>query len=357
MLTALKQLYEKYFATEATVYLLVTCGVLLLVLLTDIVGLLAPFIAAFVIAYLLQGTVSFITQRLPVSDFMVMVCVFVLFLVLFISLVLLIVPLLYQQTIAFVTSLPQLVPQWLAVFNEQIKYVPGLESFIKVSRIENHIIALLDSSLQMVVTYSVGNADSFLLFLAYLVIIPTVVFFMLKDKQPLIAHCQLMLPADKHTQAKILNMLQEVDTQLMHYIRGKFFECAIIGVATYIICVWFGLQYAELLSFMVGLSVFIPYFGIVIVTVPLTLIAVSQFGFGADLYWLLGLYTVVQLLDANVLVPVLFSEVVQIHPILILLVIVVAAGVWGVWGVFFAIPLAVCIKALVSNWPFGNQST
>ncbi len=62
-------------------------------------------------------------------------------------------------------------------------------------------------------------------------------------------------------------------------------------------------------------------------------------------------YLVLQALDGNVLVPLLFSEVVKLHPIAIILAILVFGGLWGFWGVFFAIPLATLAHAVIRAWP------
>lgn len=62
-------------------------------------------------------------------------------------------------------------------------------------------------------------------------------------------------------------------------------------------------------------------------------------------------YSVIQALDGNVLVPLLFSEAVNLHPIAIILSVLVFGGLWGFWGVFFAIPLATLVKALYNAWP------
>jgi putative permease len=59
----------------------------------------------------------------------------------------------------------------------------------------------------------------------------------------------------------------------------------------------------------------------------------------------------IQALDGNVLVPLLFSEAVNLHPIAIIVAVLFFGGIWGVWGVFFAIPLATLISAVVTAWP------
>jgi putative permease len=65
----------------------------------------------------------------------------------------------------------------------------------------------------------------------------------------------------------------------------------------------------------------------------------------------LGAYGVIQLLDGNVLVPLLFSEAVNLHPVAIIVAVLFFGGIWGVWGVFFAIPLATLVSAIFSAWP------
>jgi putative permease len=62
-------------------------------------------------------------------------------------------------------------------------------------------------------------------------------------------------------------------------------------------------------------------------------------------------YAIIQALDGNLLVPLMFSEVVNLHPVAIILAILVFGGLWGFWGIFFAIPLATLVKAVINAWP------
>jgi putative permease len=57
------------------------------------------------------------------------------------------------------------------------------------------------------------------------------------------------------------------------------------------------------------------------------------------------------MLDGNVLVPLMFSEAVNLHPVAIIVAILVFGGLWGFWGVFFAIPLATLVQAVLNAWP------
>jgi putative permease len=81
------------------------------------------------------------------------------------------------------------------------------------------------------------------------------------------------------------------------------------------------------------------------------MVAFFQWGGGSEFMTLIVVYAIIQALDGNVLVPLLFSEAVNLHPTAIILAVLIFGGLWGLWGVFFAIPLATLIKAVLSAWP------
>jgi putative permease len=142
-----------------------------------------------------------------------------------------------------------------------------------------------------------------------------------------------------------------MNVQMANYVRGKAIEILVVGLTSYVTFLIFGLNYAALLALLVGLSVVIPYIGAVVVTIPVMVVAYSQWGWGGDLFGLMMVYGIIQAVDGNVLVPLLFSEAVNLHPIAIILAVLVFGGFWGFWGVFFAIPLATLVKALYNAWP------
>ena len=182
----------------------------------------------------------------------------------------------------------------------------------------------------------------------YLILVPFSVFFFLKDREQLMAWFLSLLPA----QRPMLNKVgDEMNLQLANYVRGKFIEILIVGSATFVTFKLMDLNYAALLGVIVGLSVLIPFVGAAVVTIPVALVAVIQFGWSWDLAWIMLAYAIIQGLDGNVLVPLLLSEAVDLHPITIILAILAFGGLWGFWGVFFAIPLATLVKAIYNAWP------
>ena len=148
---------------------------------------------------------------------------------------------------------------------------------------------------------------------------------------------------------------RQMNLQIAKYVRGKGIEIIIVGLVSYVAFAWFDLNYTALLALLVGLSVIVPYVGATLVTVPVVLVALLQFGITTEFYWVVGLYLVIQILDGNVLVPVLFSEAVDLHPVAIIIAILVFGGLWGVWGVFFAIPLATVVNVLLVSWPEASS--
>jgi putative permease len=148
----------------------------------------------------------------------------------------------------------------------------------------------------------------------------------------------------------------ELDIKIASYVRGKVIEVLIIWVASYIAFALMGLNFAMLLSLAVGLSVIIPYVGATVVTIPVALIAFFQWGFSSEFGWLMAVYAFIQFIDGNLLVPLLFSEVVNLHPVAIIVAVVFFGSLWGVWGVFFAIPLATLVQAILKAWPAAAKA-
>ncbi|MGF1805407.1 AI-2E family transporter, partial [Aliivibrio sifiae] len=186
----------------------------------------------------------------------------------------------------------------------------------------------------------------------YLILVPLLVFFLLKDKEEMVGTMSNILPKNRRLATKVW---VEMNEQISNYIRGKVVEILIVGSVSYITFFIMDLRYALLLAVMVGFSVLIPYIGAAAVTVPIAIVALFQWGLTPDFYWLIVAYGIIQALDGNVLVPVLFSEAVNLHPVAIIVSVLVFGGLWGFWGVFFAIPLATLVKAVWKALPATDE--
>ena len=235
---------------------------------------------------------------------------------------------------AFIDTLPERYPNLLT--EVQVQALVG-EAEAEVNQLRNVLLA-------RTLSFGIGMITA----VVYIVLVPVLVFFMLKDKHKILHWFNHYLP---HNRGLALKVWHEVDVQVANYVRGKFWEIIIVWSATFVTFALLGLDYALLLSALVGFSVLVPYLGAIVVTVPVAAVALFQWGWSIELFYAVGAYAIIQFIDGNLLVPLIFSEVVDLHPIAILLAIMFFGGIWGFWGVFFAIPLATLVQAVLRAWP------
>ena len=181
-----------------------------------------------------------------------------------------------------------------------------------------------------------------------LILLPILVFFFLFDRKSIVSSFLSVLPQER---AMLQQVWVEMDDQLSNYVRGKALEIVIVGSTAALIFMYFDLPYIALLSMLVGFSVLIPFLGAFIVTLPVAVLGLVQFGLTFDFWLLMGVYLVLQILDGYLLVPILFSDAVKLHPVVIMLAVFVFGAMFGFWGIFFAIPIATLIKAIWNSWP------
>ena len=340
--------YKRYF-TDPQASLLGILVVLGLVIFLIMGKMLAPLLAALIIAYLLEGAVSKLEQR-DITRFVSVNIVYFIFLIFMGYILFGLMPLLSKQVSQFFQEVPEMVRNVQSLLLRLPEQYPDMISEEYVWELNSNIRDNLSDLGQNVLSVSLASVPAVVSILVYLILVPLMIFFFLKDKKIVIEWTANFLPKDRQL---VNEIWVEMDAQIGNYIRGKFNEILIVGSVSYIAFVILGLNYAFLLAMIVGLSVLIPYIGAAIVTLPIALVGYFQWGLTSDynFTWLMISYFVIQFLDGNVLVPILFSEAVNLHPLAIIVAILVFGGIWGFWGVFFAIPLATLVKALINVWP------
>ncbi len=346
MLRIIRNWFEKYFSDEEAVivFLLLVISTFLVLTLGTI---LAPVIASIVIAYVLQGLVVKL-QRIGIPHIYAVLTVFAVFLGVTLATVLVLLPLVVTQVSSLFRELPNMLSNAQSLIRLLPQQYPEFISDETVSKVYSQIASEVSSFTQWVLSFSLSSIPAVIAIMIYAVLVPIMVFFFLKDKDQLLVSFSSFLPTERRLMKEIW---RESNLQFANYIRGKVLEIVIVGVATYLAFFWMDLGYSVLLAILVGLSVVIPYIGAALVTIPVAMIGLFQFGWGSEFIWLMVLYGIIQALDGNVLVPLLFSEVVNLHPVVIITSVLLFGGFWGLWGVFFAIPLATLLKAIFVAWP------
>mgnify|MGYP001196538746 FL=1 len=351
MFEVLTKWYRRYLFDEESILLLIML-ILGLVLLNYVGDILAPLLVSIVLAYLMQGVANTLRDK-GLANWLAVTFAFVLFMGGFLGSTLLLLPLVWRQLSSLVRELPGMLDRTRDFLNVlPIEYptmvnTEQLNSVIDLARVE---IAQFG---QIVITKSLAGLPGLLTLGIYLILIPILVFFLLKDRDEIISWFVRFLPSERPLLKRIWT---EMDDQMSNYVRGKVLEIIIVGGISYFCFAWLGLSYAALLGLLVGLSVIIPYIGAILVTIPVAAVGFIQWGLYESFYYVMVAYVVIQVLDGNVLVPLLFSEAVNLHPLAILLAVIFFGGIWGVPGVFFAIPLATLVKAVINAWPVPSDS-
>ena len=346
MFKVLRNWIQRYFSDEEAVILAVLLVLAFTVVLT-LGGMLAPVLAGMVLAFLMQGLVNLL-ERLRVPSGVAVGAVFALFMGTLALFMLVLVPLLWHQLITLFNELPGMLGKWQSLLLLLPERYPHLVSDEQVLQAIEAARGEIGKFGQWALTFSLSSLPLLVNIMIYFVLVPILVFFFLKDRVMIGRWVSGYLPRER---ALLTRVAQEMNRQIANYIRGKVIEIFICGVVTYIAFVALGLNYAALLALLVGLSVVVPYVGAVVVTVPVTLIALFQWGWGDQFIYLMVVYGIIQTLDGNVLVPLLFSEAVNLHPVAIICAVLLFGGLWGFWGIFFAIPLATLFKAVLDAWP------
>ena len=332
---------QRFFSNEESVYF----AILLIFSFFFIIffgNVLLPVIISIVIAFLLNGFMTTllrfnISEKLSLS--ITLIVFFGFYLSLFMAL-----PSIGTEINNLLQNLPTIVSSFQQTLIEMNNYFSEEDIDQIFANLSNQISVLLSSALGQLA----GTVSLMFNAILYAIMIPLMVFFFLKDKSILLPFASIILPKENGFMQSVFT---EMNDQLFNYVTGKFIEMLVVATASYILFASLGLPYAVLIAILVGLSVIIPIFGAILVTIPVVLIGLYEWGLTENFYWLLGFYLLIQVLDGNVLVPILFSTRNNLHPVVIIIAVLFFGGIWGFWGLFFAIPLATFIKAIINSWP------
>lgn len=349
MISMFERWYKRKFSDPNSVMLL------LMLLVSSILlalwgGILMPAIVAAVIAYLLDWPVTKLNKiglSRSLSTTLVLLGFISVSILIFVGLV----PVISQQSINLIREMPQIWAEgqvWLLSLPELYPEV------VQVAHIQNMLQGVNEKFVSVgekLLSNSFRSLADLGALLIYLILVPLMIFFMLKDRAILLHNLSELLPEERRL---IKQVGSEMNSQIANYIRGKVIEIIIVGMVSTITFIFMDLRYALLLGVLVGFSVLIPYIGAAVVTIPVAIVALFQWGVTPDFWYLMIAYGVIQALDGNLLVPVLFSEAVSLHPVYIIIAVLFFGGLWGFWGVFFAIPLATLVKALGNAWSNKN---
>ena len=342
MLQVIRDWIDRHFSDPQILVLgfMLVIGFVFIIVFGD---MLIPVFASIVIAYLLDGMVVRLA-RFKVPRMLSVLIVFLVFLACLLLLIIFLLPLLSRQ----IAQLVQQLPMMLAAGQNELmglpERYPDIVSQTQIKQVLDFIGVELTALVKRLLSLSIASVRGVIAILVYLILVPLMVFFMVKDKQKILGWLANILPDNRLLASQVW---REVNQQFGNYIRGKIWEILIVWSVSYVTFKLLGMQLTMLVSLMVGFSVLVPYVGVTVIFLPVALFAYFQWGLGNQFFYALIAYAIIQLLDGNLLAPLLLSEVVNLHPVAIIVAVLLFGGLWGIWGLFFAIPLATLVHAVM----------
>lgn len=334
--------FRRYY-THPEVYPLCVIMLGLFLSLTVFLNQAAPFWISLILSYLLQYPISYVNRFYSYKTSTIAVFFSTLSLLCFVSWIS--IPFLYLEATLLVENFPEFIG---AVYLSLEKISPfplsNLDHEMALSMLHDKNNAIFSQIAHFLLTHT----PSAIHLLIYLVTIPVMVFFMSYDKDFFLEQGLKLLPTPCFVIKKIAI---ESAKQIDYYVKGKVVHMLAIGFVSYLLLWFFGVHFAVLLSIPMGLSVFIPFVGNALATIPLLIIAYAQFGLTWKLGYLLMGYTAIQIWETNMLVPMIFAHSNDLHPVTILGSVLIFGALWGITGVLFAIPIITTGRVIVANWP------
>lgn len=311
---------------------------------------LTPFFIAFALAYLLDP----VTDRLESLKISRTFAVLVLMAGVF-SLVtgigLLIFPLLKLQAEHLVSNLPNyiaIMQEWmyplLGVVGEPEK-IQGIlnRELLKVGELPLKVI----SSITSILWGSVAGLFSFILLLANLVIIPVVMFYLLRDYDLINKKMLSFVPARSREQ--VLSLIKEIDGVLAGFVRGQLMV-GLIMAGLYSIGLFFcGTPMSLFIGLLAGLASLVPYLGLVFGFVPAAILTFMQTQDWVLVFGVAGVFAVVQGLEGMIITPRIVGEKIGLHPVAIILAVLLGAEFFGLVGVIVSVPVAAALNVLFTH--------
>ncbi|WP_175652409.1 AI-2E family transporter [Pseudomonas sp. Marseille-P9899] len=324
---------------------------LLVVLLYLLHGILSPFLVGILLAYLADPLVDRL-ERAGLSRTAGVVVVFTLFSLIMLTMLLVLIPMLAKQLVRLYELTPQML-DWLE--HAALPWVQaklGLaDGFWKFDKVKAAIGAHMGQTTDIVgavLAQATASGLALLGWLANLVLIPVVGFYLLRDWDLMMAKLRSLLPRQREEQ--VVELAGECHEVLGAFVRGQLLVMLALGVIYASGLMLVGLELGLLIGLLAGLAAIVPYMGFII-GIGAAMIA-GLFQFGGDIYPLLGIaavFMIGQMLEGMVLTPLLVGDRIGLHPVAVIFAILAGGELFGFTGVLLALPAAAVIMVLLRH--------
>jgi predicted PurR-regulated permease PerM len=305
-------------------------------------SVIGPFIAGFVIAYLLDPPAQRL-ERLGLPRWLAAVTVLIVFVTALVGIGFASAPIIQAQVTQLVTTLPKLITSSLPIAKSLLRDTPlaGNGGDI-IANIGNRAVGWLSDSFGTIIAGSLA----FVNVITFIVVSPIVAFYLLRDWPIILARVESWWPRAQLPVIK--DLLMQSDKALSGFVRGQSLVCLILALFYALGWSLIGLDYAIILGLLAGVLGFVPFLGVIFAVVLSLLIALGQWGLDPlQLGLVAGVFMVGQVLESSVLTPNLIGNRIGLHPVWVLFAVFAGGQVAGVTGVFFAVPVGAVLGVIV----------
>jgi predicted PurR-regulated permease PerM len=246
---------------------------------------------------------------------------------------------------------PEFKQQALAYYQKIRGSTESLNQYFRQRRLPEGLAKYMDALLGRVgelVTVAFERMLGWIIFVPWLVLIPILSFFFLKDADSFRRSALAMLPRGR-LRWRGDELFQDISSTLASYIRAQLTACLLVGVLCTIGFWLIGLPSPLVLGLIAGFLEFVPLVGPLVVAILAALLGMLHVGFGRAFIVLLFL-GVLRIIQDYVIYPRIIGEGIHLHPLAVILAILAGAEIAGVAGIFLAIPVIAIITVSYRHW-------
>jgi predicted PurR-regulated permease PerM len=304
-------------------------------------AVLAPFVIALIISYVLNPIVRLLNER-KVPRTAAVLLIYAVFITSVAVIVMNLTPIFVKQVGELNEHMPELTIRAQGLFdglNDNRMLPESVRSGI------NNALMKMENTLSAFIANFVDGIGSTINMLMVAFIVPFLAFYILKDYQVIEKTVLATVPRAHRTNA--IKLVIDIDTALGNYIRGQFLVCLLVGLLAYIGYWLIGMPYALLLASIVAIFNIIPYLGPFFGAAPAIIMA-STVSFKMVLL-VVFVNLVVQILEGNVISPQVVGRTLHMHPLLIIFALLVGGELAGIIGLILAVPCFAVLKVIVHH--------
>lgn len=308
--------------------------------------LFPPILLAGVLFYLLRPAVNVISKKIPRT--LAIVLIFIAFAGILTGLVLVVGPELQKQFNQLMKNFPKYFQQGQGIFDElmKVEWIKNIQiDYLSFDSLSEKLRENAQTLIENIASTIAGTVGFIANIVMVLVLIPFVLFFMLKDGKKAPNLFMKVLPKKHQDEAK--NILSEMDNALSSYIQGQLLVSLFVGIFAYIGYLIIGLEYSLVLGVLAMVTNVIPFLGPWIGTIPAFIVALITSPYQA--IFVIIVAVVVQQIESNFVSPFVMGKALNMHPLTIIFVLLIAGQFGGLLGLLLAVPVFALMKVIVSH--------